>query len=790
MTLWIAWSIVASILIAVAAFAGERLATVVRIPRRFTWITAMLAATVVPSALALRHAPAAPPKVAVVVVPSTNPIGVARPDIVRAQSAAMPAPPRPPATVIAPRVYAKRTSSRSFSLAPLWRSALANAPAADLWAIRAWLLASTILLAAFIRSIVGLRVRRSRWTETDTEVGRVFVAHEAGPAVVGFFRPRIVIPGWALSLARASREMLLRHEVEHVRAGDSRALLTSELLPVLFPWNAALWWMGRRLRLALEIDCDARVLRTGVEAHEYGLLLLAVGERYATSMPLAASMSESRPNLEARIEAMTAERPRRPLIASIPFVVVALVALTTAAGAPRPLPLLAAPHATMRIAKRVVAHASESRSAPAVGDGSGRPFASVTRDHQPAMSPAPAVIHGLTFTISAGSDASTPSPGRWIQQNFDGVVTFSGRRGRIDIIRKNDVPSSVVAGTTLAGPAAAPGDYYIFDSTGLVLVRPAARTYSRIGLTDVSVRDATTPTYSVRVHDAGVEWLAPDERTNVANPSHSHVAVFWVAQSGPAEIDEVNWEKRADGNGTISVRTKRDSAANFTTIAAGHFGFSGAPSGEVTVTQWPGLTQAMADARSTSGAVPLSHFWLTSFSTLMKTDGPRFVRVASEVSGVRDADIDPASLEVPDRFTQTQWPGFETQSAAPPKRFSYVDTRLLPDTDPSRPAAKPVPNAPSDTTASREASKAGACPIFIVDGIEQSSACRAPAKTETPKCDATAPILVIDGVTQGAPCGKPVPGDFQPSFTFTRRPTDIPPPARDLVWYIRSHRPN
>jgi hypothetical protein len=42
----------------------------------------------------------------------------------------------------------------------------------------------------------------------------------------------------------------------------------------LTPWNAALWWNVRRLRAAVEIDCDARVLSAGASPTEYGVLLL------------------------------------------------------------------------------------------------------------------------------------------------------------------------------------------------------------------------------------------------------------------------------------------------------------------------------------------------------------------------------------------------------------------------------------------------------------------------------------------------------------------------------------
>src|SRR5204863_9196512 len=138
-----------------------------------------------------------------------------------------------------------------------------------------------LLFLAFVRASVVLARQRSRWPDVETDIGHVLVARDSGPAVVGFFHPRIVIPEWAVSIERATRDLLLLHELEHIRAGDSRALVGAEVLLICAPWNAALWWMARQLRLAIEIDCDARVIRSGEKTREYALLLLAVGERYA-----------------------------------------------------------------------------------------------------------------------------------------------------------------------------------------------------------------------------------------------------------------------------------------------------------------------------------------------------------------------------------------------------------------------------------------------------------------------------------------------------------------------------
>jgi TonB family protein len=316
MTLWIAWSLLVSALIAIAALAIERSAAFYGAPRRHIWILALTAAAVVPLAIALRRAPVIEP------LPSGAPVATS------------------------PAVFSSSTDGYTFVVGietpPLpasWNVASAIRRI-DPWVAPLWLFASLVYLTLLSRAVITLRAQRANWIETDSEVGRVFVARDAGPAVVGVLRPRIVIPRWALEADNRARALLLRHEYEHLRAGDSRVLFAVAVVQALFPWNIAIAFMARRLRLAIEIDCDSRVVRAGSSAHAYGVMLLSVGERYSAALPHSAALSEPGSHLEARINAMTTPLPRRPLAASLPLAGIALLALTMASAAPRPEPML------------------------------------------------------------------------------------------------------------------------------------------------------------------------------------------------------------------------------------------------------------------------------------------------------------------------------------------------------------------------------------------------------------------------------------------------------------------
>src|SRR5690606_36406073 len=88
-----------------------------------------------------------------------------------------------------------------------------------------------------------------------------------------------VVPAWVLELDAELRGLLLRHERAHAAAGDPRVLLAGLFLVAAMPWNPIVWLQLIRLRNAIELDCDARVLSAGADPERYGSLLIEVGRR-------------------------------------------------------------------------------------------------------------------------------------------------------------------------------------------------------------------------------------------------------------------------------------------------------------------------------------------------------------------------------------------------------------------------------------------------------------------------------------------------------------------------------
>lgn len=365
LVLWMLYATAFAAIVAGGALALERLAAIWDVPRRTVWCAAVVVAIATPVFLALN-----PNRAPRWMEPSAPVV------VEMAVQAAVPIQ----------RVQLASEPSRLF--VPPSFSARWNAPA-----LAAWIGASAVLLVIFLRGVWIMNRRRGEWERASVDGNRVLIAQNAGPAVVGALKPEIVLPSWMLVLDATERALVLRHESEHVAARDPLLLTLGGLSLVLFPWNAALWFIVRRLRLATEIDCDARVLRSVASPRDYGMLLLAVGARRSLALPLSASLTERQLDLERRIIAMTSLRPSRPVFASLPFIGVLCLAAAVAAQTPHPGPLT---HASAAPAKAIVPAAASAVAA-----------ATVTGSAHAAI---PATAVGAASAGGAGSAAAAIKP--------------------------------------------------------------------------------------------------------------------------------------------------------------------------------------------------------------------------------------------------------------------------------------------------------------------------------------------------------------------------------------------
>ncbi|MES2019016.1 MAG: M56 family metallopeptidase [Pseudomonadota bacterium] len=278
MLAWIGYAVIVSALLGAAAFTAERAARMRKIGTRWIWGTAIVASLLLPTVISSIS----------IELPNIFAPGVQGKPIVLRNAAS---------------VHLPSAAWIARKAAPLAAALPRNA---DQLLKRAWLAASITMLLALAASAVLLHVRKRRWPTLRIGAAQVYVAPNAGPAVVGLLRPRIVLPQWLTKAPPAQLELVMAHETAHLEARDPQLLSVALLLLVLMPWNLPLWWQLRRLRHAIEVDCDARVLRAGHDLRHYGEALVDVGQHQSGYLGAAAAMAESRSLLEQRIRIMLA----------------------------------------------------------------------------------------------------------------------------------------------------------------------------------------------------------------------------------------------------------------------------------------------------------------------------------------------------------------------------------------------------------------------------------------------------------------------------------------------------
>lgn len=171
----------------------------------------------------------------------------------------------------------------------------------------AWAASTLLMLVIYLGASLRLALIAKRWPRIESDAGPIAISDDVGPAVLGILDPRVVLPRWIINAPASARHVVMAHEREHIAARDPAAIVASQLIAILLPWNLPLWWFARRLRAAIEIDCDARVLRTGVDPAHYGDVLLAVGQHRSSSPHMAATLIEPVTQLERRIRIMLAK---------------------------------------------------------------------------------------------------------------------------------------------------------------------------------------------------------------------------------------------------------------------------------------------------------------------------------------------------------------------------------------------------------------------------------------------------------------------------------------------------
>lgn len=134
---------------------------------------------------------------------------------------------------------------------------------------------------------------------------------------------------------------------------------------------------------------------------------------------------------------------------------------------------------------------------------------------------------GFRFTVDTLGETG---PNAGVLAAVRGEVTYAAGRGRLDVVAVRRAPTLAVRGVRIAAPLAAPGDYYLFDTAGAVLVRPSTRTYSRLAVADGSYnyeerRDGWPA--GIQIEPTRPETLGRSSNEGARLTTHGPVPIYW-----------------------------------------------------------------------------------------------------------------------------------------------------------------------------------------------------------------------------------------------------------------------
>lgn len=144
---------------------------------------------------------------------------------------------------------------------PLPWAAVAAVPAQAGSAAAAWLALWAAGVGLGLWRLAVLQRRYVRSLQPSACGGHLWAPAGSGPALLGWWRPRLVLPqDFAQRFSPAQQTLVRCHEAVHAQRFDNAWNLLATLLCLLHWFNPLAWWALRRFRADQELACDAAVM--------------------------------------------------------------------------------------------------------------------------------------------------------------------------------------------------------------------------------------------------------------------------------------------------------------------------------------------------------------------------------------------------------------------------------------------------------------------------------------------------------------------------------------------------
>lgn len=156
-----------------------------------------------------------------------------------------------------------------------------------------WIAGATVFFLVHLIAHIRMRRELDQWSTLvqDPAVNALFKQNQiilkvirpirlctciriASPMLVGFFRPRILVPH--LDMSKQQMDSIFKHELMHYKRHDLWYKLLLMISLALHWYNPFVYLMVWQAENAMEISCDQDVLQSdGVSRKEYGLAILS-----------------------------------------------------------------------------------------------------------------------------------------------------------------------------------------------------------------------------------------------------------------------------------------------------------------------------------------------------------------------------------------------------------------------------------------------------------------------------------------------------------------------------------
>ena len=341
---FIAMSIKAILVLAVAAGLSFALRNASAAARHFVWTVAIAGVLALPMLslslpvwrIAVLSSPVADPSSL-----ATNPNQIVATSTITDSHSAVPFAQNPPTGVASRSTQLPIDSKTEVSDEPSQRKWIE-------WALMLWLAVSLLIIGRLLIGTTNIwwiahraeKVVDTRWLNAANDIAwqiglmrpvqLLKTPRLSMPVTCGLMNAAILLPADADQWPLDRRQVVLIHELAHVKRRDCLTQLFAQIACSLYWFNPLVWLASRQLRIERERACDDQVIHIGTKASDYAGHLLEMARTFRSTKcsSLAAVAIARRSELEGRLLAiLDPDLKRRGLRRSVAVSVGALIVL-------------------------------------------------------------------------------------------------------------------------------------------------------------------------------------------------------------------------------------------------------------------------------------------------------------------------------------------------------------------------------------------------------------------------------------------------------------------------------